>query len=359
MIRILQIVLISMIFGLYGNMILAQDSRSYDAEINRLASKIRQYPGNTKNIEKFSQSFTLANEADKAEIHALLTTGQPDIWDKVYQRYLNLDKRQNIVRALPEKAKQTMAIEFTDYGRPLAEAKHNATAYYYAHGDKLLRSDSREDARLAYFDFLKVAKLDPDFRDLDKEIRRAVLKGATHIEFEMYNRTQKVVSAAMIDQLSVIIWEFKRAKYGQTKPEKIDDSYTFILRVVLDEILIGADQVKELEYQEERDVYRDGQVVDTLKCLVTETRQLKRAKLSGSLEYVDKTSGNVVNKVPIVVESVFMNAYALLQGDADAAGEETRKLLMSKRAPYPSNEQMILDATEEFTKKAREVILAE
>jgi hypothetical protein len=34
-------------------------------------------------------------------------------------------------------------------------------------------------------------------------------------------------------------------------------------------------------------------------------------------------------------------------------------LLESKKAAYPSDEQMILTATEEFVKKAKEIILAE
>jgi len=59
------------------------------------------------------------------------------------------------------------------------------------------------------------------------------------------------------------------------------------------------------------------------------------------------------------VETVFSNAYATLQGDPNAAGETTRQLLISKKAAYPSDEQMILTATEEFAKKAREIILAE
>ena len=359
MIRLKHFLLFALLIGFTGHVLTAQDRSRYDDEIDRLVRKIRQYPGNTKNIDKLKENFTIANEEDKAEIRKLLLTGQPDIWSKVYQYYVRLENRQKLVSGLPEKAKQAAAFEFADYSKERAEAKHNACAYYYAHGQKLLESDKPEDARLAYFDFINVARLDPSFRNRDREIRKAIIKAATHVEFEMQNRTQKVVSAAMIEQLSVIVWDFKKAKYGQLKPEKTDDSFTFILRVILDEISVGNDQIKELQYQEERDVYRDGQVVDTLKCLVTETRQLKKARLSGSLEYVDKNTGNAVNKVPIIVESVFSNAYASLQGDTEAAGDDTRKLLMSKRAPYPSNEQMILDATEEFTKKAREVILAE
>jgi hypothetical protein len=122
---------------------------------------------------------------------------------------------------------------------------------------------------------------------------------------------------------------------------------------------IGPDQVKDLEYQEERDLYQGETVVDTISCLVLESRQLKKAYLSGSLEYFDPRIGQVINSVPIKVETIFSNAYATLQGNPAAAGEDTRKLLDSKKVAYPSDEQMILTATEEFVKKAKEIILAE
>lgn len=353
----LAIIIIGCVIGIHPGF--SQDTGTYDKEISKLAAKIRQYPGRTKNLVKLKEIYYEALAIDQAKISSLLQTGQPDIWYKIYKAYAKIDSRQKIIKGLPERARQQLSIEFVDYQTNIAEARYKAIAYFYAHGEKLLQSDKQEDAKLAYLDFLHVADLNPSYKELDKEIRRSILKAATHVEFEMHNRTRKVVSSAMIGQLSSIIWEFKKVKYGQQKPEREDLSFTFILRVILDEIEISPDQVKQLQYQEERDVFRDDQVIDTLKCLVEETRQLKKAQITGSLEYVDKQTGQVVNRVPIRVETIFANAYASLQGDVNAAGDETRELLQSKRAPYPSNEQMILDATEEFSKKAKEVILSE
>jgi hypothetical protein len=272
---------------------------------------------------------------------------------------MKLDNRQKVIMKLPENKVQQSGIEFSDYQKNIKESEYKATAYLYAHGEKLLQSEKPEAARQAYVEFMLVAGMNNSYKNLDKDIRKAILKGATNMEFEMHNRTRKVVSASMVDQLSIIIWEFKKARYGQAKPAQADDSFTFILRVILDDLEIGPDQIRELEYQEERDIIQDQQVVDTIKCLILETRQLKKAQLTGSLEYFDKQTGKVVNRVPIRVESVFSNAYATLQGDPGAAGEATRELLEAKKAAYPTNEQMILDATEEFVKKAGEIILAE
>ena len=336
-----------------------QDTRQYDDRIDKIINKIQQYPERTKDLGELRENFEKANETDSIHVISLLQTGQPDIWLGIYKTYLRLDKRQQKVMIIPEKSLKLSGIKIKDYNRNLKDSKYKALAYHYAHGEKLLNSGDQAEARLAYMDFLKVADLDPSFKELDKMLRTSILKGSTYVEFELNNLTGRKISNSMVDKLTIIIWELKKAKYGQVKPDTIDDSFTFVLRVVLDELLVGSDQYKEVQYQEERDIYIGGLVVETISCQITETRQLKKALLAGSIEYIDKQTGRVVNRVPIKVESIFSNAYASLQGNPDAAGDATRELLRSKKADYPSAEQMVLDATEEFTKKARGVILAE
>jgi hypothetical protein len=337
----------------------SQNTAQFDKEINRLTGKVQQYPGRTKNLDALKENYEQAGKIDQDRIKALIITGQPDIWYEIYQTYSKMENRQEMVMKLPEKAVLQMGIVKTDYQKNIIESKNRASSYLYAFSERLLQSEKPEDARQAYADLLKVARMNTSYKDLDKLIRKAILKGATNVKFDMYNRTKKVISSPVIEQLTIIIWEFKKARYGQPKPAQEDNSFAFTLRVVLDELRIGPDQIKDQEYEEQRDILQDGQVVDTISCLIQESRQRKIAQLSGSLEYYDNQIGQVVNHVPIKVESVFSNAYATLQGDPNAAGDETRELLKSKKAAYPSDEQMILDATEEFTKKAREIILAE
>jgi tetratricopeptide (TPR) repeat protein len=336
-----------------------QTTANYDENISHMVKKIHQYPQRTKDLDALKENFSQANKIDLDRIQALRSTGLPDIWYEIYQAYTKLDNRQKTVMTIPEKSFQLLGIDIKDYKIDLGESKNKATAYFYAHAGKLLQDEKPESARQAYIELVKVAGMNGSYRDIDKLIRKSVLTGATNVEFEMYNRTGQLVSFSMIDQLSIIIWEFKKARYGQAKPAEADKSFAFTLRVILDDMKIGSDQVKDLQYQEERDLYQGETVVDTIRCLVSESRQLKKAQLTGSIEYFDPRIGQVINSVPIKVETVFSNAYATLQGDPNAAGDETRKLLNSKKAAYPSDEQMILTATEDFTKKAREIILAE
>lgn len=359
MIRIKYFLLFVMVFCMLVLQGFGQATATYDENISLIVHKIHQYPGRTKDLDRLKENYLQANQADHDSIMTLLTTGQPDIWYEIYQAYGKMDKRQQLLMTIPEKSFLLLGIEKTDYQKELNESKYKATAYFYAHAGKLLQDAKPESARQAYDELLKLAGMNGSYRDIDKLIRKAILGGATSVVSEMHNRTGKVISSSMVDQLSIIIWEFKKARYGQVKTAATDNSWSFTLRVILDNMEIGPDQVKALEYQEERDLYQGETVVDTISCLVSESRQMKKAYLSGSLEYFDPRLGQVINSVPINVETIFSNAYATLQGNPSAAGDDTRKLLDSKKVEYPSDDQMIFTATEEFVKKAKEIILAE
>ena len=56
-------------------------------------------------------------------------------------------------------------------------------------GKSYCKSEKPEDARQAYVELMKVAGLNGSYKSLDKLIRKAILKGATNVEFEMHNRT--------------------------------------------------------------------------------------------------------------------------------------------------------------------------
>jgi hypothetical protein len=263
------------------------------------------------------------------------------------------------VQSIPESSLKQSGIEIIDYEHSLKDSKYRATAFLSAHGNKMLQSGSPPEARNAYFDLMQLARLDGSYEELDKRLRKAILIGSTDMEFEFHNRTGRAVSPDLTDRLTLIIAEFKKAKYGQEEPAETNDSFVFVLRVILDDLEVGPDQYKEFQYQEERDIYSGDQVTDTIKCLVTEYRQLKKATLGGSLEYVDKQTGQVVNRIPVKVETVFRNSYASLQGNPAAAGEETVKLLKAGKAEFPSGDQLISDALAEFIRKSREIILSE
>jgi hypothetical protein len=336
-----------------------QDIRKLDENIGRLTGKVVQYPGRTKLLVELKQAFDQANQLDLELIRQLKLTGQPDIWYQVYQANQRLSDRQETVSAITDKSLLAAGIQRTDYSVDLAESRSRAALYSYALAEKLLGESGPEPARKAYVELLKVARLkEGPYRDLDKLMRRSILAGYASMEFELYNRSGVSLNADIIGRMDKIVSDYKAAQSPVTTGQGADQGFEFSLRVIITRIDVSPDQIKEVVYGEERDIYDGELVVDTIGCNVYEYRQLKTATLTGRIDYFDKRLGRAVNSIPISVESVFTNAYAKLQGDPDAAGEETIRLLSSKQVDYPSAEEMMWDAADEFVKKAVEVILA-
>ncbi len=350
---IMALVFCSCTFQVFG-----QSTAEFDREIHRIIDKLKQYPGRTKDLGALATAYREAVAVDQAHIRELLKSGQPDIWPDLYGTYRKMENRQQDILSLPESTWKNAGIEMMDLSDPLAESKYKAGSYYYAHAQKLLSTGEPSDARLAYEELFQLARIYDQYKEMDKLIRKAVVTGATSMEFELQNRTGRVISNQMVSQLETIVVDFMRASRAQVPDKEVSTgSLAFRMRIVLDQIQIGSDQIRELEYAEERDRLENNQVVDTLKCTVREYRQLKKATLTGAIEYLDLQRDQVINRVPVSVESVFINAYAYLQGDPQAAGETTRALLNSRKVEYPSDEQMTRDVTGEFVKKSREVIL--
>jgi hypothetical protein len=347
------------LFLLVGS-VFSQDVAQYDESISKMVGKLRQYPLKTKYMTELGENYRAAQKVDQDLILQLKQSGQPDIWYKVYLANKRIADRQDLVKTLPQKTLEQSGITFIDNAKDLEESRVRAGRYCYAIAQKMLADSTPESARLAYVELLKIARMKfNQAPDLDKMIRRSILLGATSIEFALYNKSGKNLTGDIVGRMDKIVWDYKKVKYGQQKGDKPAIPFKFTMRVVITDVSVGQDQMKDLAYEEQRDIYKDDVVVDTIDCYVKEYRQLKKASMGGRIEFYDNQIGQVVNTVPLAVEVIFSNAYATLQGNPDAAGDETRRLLVSKQAAYPSAEQMVLDATDEFVRKATQVVLAQ
>ena len=340
-----------------GNPLRAQQIEELEKTFQKDLRKVKQYPRNEERIASLVVSYGTVTQFDEDAIARLRATGQPDIWFSVYRILVKMDDRQAQVLALPEAALLKMNVVRKDYSEEILESKHRAEAYFYAHASKLLEDKDPVKAREAYAELMKLARLSGTYKDMDKLLRKAVLYGATKIEYELYNQTGKALNEQIVKQISVAVFAYRDSRLNKAAVTKPENSFPFRIRIYLTELKVSPERVKEMSYAEERDIYRDDVVVDTIRCHVEQYTQVKGASLSGRIDIYDVNMGSVVNTVPVTAESMFMHSYATLKGNPDAAGEETRKMLVQKEVPFPSNESIVMDAVVEFTKMAIKVLL--
>jgi len=340
-----------------GDNLFAQDTGQLHEDFAKSVKKVRQYPQNDKRIAELAFSYQAVTKADEEALGALKASGQPEIWYDVYRIQENMKWRQDQLLSLPEPIRNQISFNYVDMSDDILKAKNRAEAYFYAHAKMLLEQEKPEAARMAYHDLVRLAGLAKEYKDMDALIRRAVLYGATDIQYELYNRTGWDLQSEIIETLSVAVYAHRRERQEKPQADLQDLSFPFSIRVYLTELKVSPDRVKKSNYAEERDIFRNGVVIDTIRCNVDQFKQVKGAVLTGRIDIYDETLKTVINTIPLTAESMFIHSYATLKGNPDAAGAETRLLLAQKEVKFPSNEAIVMDAVEEFMKQAIQVLL--
>jgi len=327
-----------------------QDAKM-ESKIERQVEKVTTYPNSQKQLDRLNLYYSEANRMDLDRISELMATGQPDIWYEVYLRYKRLKGRQDMVSVLPPTSLNRIGFTEIDYNDDIDVSSRNAAAFFYAHSELLLKTGDRMESQMAYDELLLVALMFNVYRDMDKMLRVAIPNAAENLKLEVHNNTGQKLNSPIISGVGSSFDPLRAI--AQQSSNKKKTGYDFTIRIILNEINVSREQVKSKKYREERDILGDNyQVLDTISCDVTEHWQRKSSLLKGKIEYVDNSREQVVNTVPVSVESIFVHKYASLTGNIEAAGKDTRELVEKREAPYPDNETLIMDAVEKFREKA-------
>ncbi len=343
---------IALILFLLPVMVVRGQTSELDERLQKQVDKVFRYPSSKKQLDKLSFYYHEANKRDLSYLYELKESGKPDIWYEVYLIYNRLSKRQEKVGKLPPRSLEGINFVKKDYSNDIETSGKKAAAFFYAHATKLVNTDDKMKAQLAYDELYLVAKMFKEYRDLDQWIRQAILRGANNLSLEVRNKTGKKIDPEIVNRFENAFENVMPAPKDKRAKE-----YDFTISIILDDISVTEPQFKTERYIEERDVFNEnGNVTDTIRCTVTENFQRKASRIKGKVLYVDENKRQVVNSVPVSVESIFLHKYATVTGNIDACGEETRKMLMNKEVEYPGDKGLIMDAVKLFNERVSKII---
>jgi hypothetical protein len=153
--------------------------------------------------------------------------------------------------------------------------------------------------------------------------------------------------------------------------------YDFGMEVILRNIAISPEQIKEREIIREKQVVDgwkyaldgDGNVLKdslgnkikvdkfkTVRCEYYETRQFKTSSIVGTVTYKDYNTKQLIEAFPLQSEYLFEHFYATSRGDRRALDQNLLSYLDNRRVQFPSNEQMIFDTGEDLKLQLKEII---
>jgi len=354
---------------------------NYDAAIEKSVKKLLKNPDSEDDIFVLEKSYQIANEQDLERIRFLKMDGNPNTWEEILNHYLRLKNRQTRVRTVtPLKlGNRTINYDYVDYDSEIIEAKHKAAEYFFAHGQKLLESNTKDAYRQAFYEFSKVKQYWGDYENIDQLLAETRYNGMSRVLVTVENKTHFKLSKEFEEDLLAINHQNLNSEWVEYHTRHLDDNieYDYLVYINLKNIAVSPESISDNDRIIKREVEdgfeyvldKNGNVMKdtlgndiklmqykTLTCTVIESLQQKAVRIDGDVEIFQMNPQNMLKKDPIGAETVFEHLSARAIGDLGALNAQTLELVEVERLPFPHDFDMILQCSETLKLAIRDIL---
>ncbi len=364
----------------------ALNTGNYSASINIALNKLKNNKtrkGNQVYIYQLEEAYEKITSRDLEKIIFLLKDNNPANLENIYNTYLSLRNRQELIKPLlplylNEENRQAV-FKFEDYNNQIVTTKTKLSNYLYGNASSLLTSSRNKlDYRKAYRDFNYLNDINPGFKDVNVKMQTAHQKGIDFIKVALYNDSQVIIPERLENEMLNFntygindLWTV----YHNNPQNEIN--YDYEMELAFKEINISPEQIREKEivkeklikdgwkylYNKEGDIVKDSLgnriKVDKFKkvhCTLYEFTQFKAVQVTGNVIYKNLETKQVLNSYPIGSEFVFEHYFADYDGDKRALDDTYLPLLNAEEVAFPTNEQMVYDAGEDLKKRLKSIV---
>ena len=361
-------------------------SGDYDAAIKNAVEGLKgnkNAKGKQDYVYMLEEAFAKAKARDLSAINGWFKDANPQNLEKIYDTYVQLNYRQESIKPLLPlkllKENREANFPFDDYSDQIVNSKTALSKYLYDNSKALLVTKDKMTIRRAYDDLMYLENLNPGYKDVDKLIEQAQLKGIDYVMVTTKNETNMIIPVRLQNDLldfSTYGLNDKWTVYHSNKVKGMD--YDYGLVVNFRQITISPEHVKEKQFEKEK-LIKDGvkNLLDshgnvvkdslgkpikvdnmkTIKISIYEFSQLKSSQITAKVDYIDFKSNQLLQTFPVTSEFLFSYVYATYKGDKRAREQDYYSNFDKKAVPFPSNEQMVYDTGEDLKAKLKDIIV--
>ncbi|HBY67022.1 MAG: hypothetical protein CMC07_03265 [Flavobacteriaceae bacterium] len=357
----------------------------YDRAIDLAVKKLQKDKYADKNDEHIillEEAYKKAVSENTRRINFLKKSNEPNKSRSIYYLYKKLEDRQFQIRPLLPLYSNSLGrkvnFKFQDYSNEIIAAKQAYVADLYNEALRLKNNNTIEDYRESYYLLCDIAELHPNYREVNSLLEETRFLGTDFIFVSLNNRTNQVIPFRMERELLDFntyglnnFW----TEFHSKRENGIDYNYAIVLN--LQNIGISPERVSEREerrsqrikdgweYKKDRngnfvlDENGDKIKIDKYKTVSARmfiTTQVKSVLVAGDVVYRDLLNNQNINSYPLSSEFVFENIFATFRGDRGALTNEDLRFIQNRFVPFPTNEQMVLDAGEDIKIRLKEIL---
>ncbi len=350
----------------------------YDRAIERSTDRLMKKPNDEKELRVLKEAYELANTFDRERIEFLEMEGREESWIEIYLLYELLNDRQNKVRRLPTQIRNQFT--FFNYNEQIIASKASAADVSYRRGIGFLDQGGRDNARRAFTEFERAHSIYPGYEDVHQYLDIAEREGRTYALFVIENNSGMVIPEffdAEIRKVALSNLNTRWIHFDTWENQNVDYDYFLVLN--LTEIAFSPEGINNnthgvsqeiqdgmrYELDENGNVRKDSLGNDirvpnmvTVAAQITETVQRKAALVAGALDFYETATDQLIRTDNLSVEAIFEHKFAQYSGDRRALSEDMQRMVRGERVPFPSNEAMMMDATQLLKEKSKAIIRA-
>lgn len=320
------------------------------------------------------ESFNKAVENDKRTLNYLESDANPESLERVFETYLQLEKRQNKIR--PLLPIPGYHFNMVNYANATLNTRNKLTKYLYQKATQKLASTNKQFIQEAHDDFKYLQEINPNYKDVPRLIEESHLKGTYFVFVKLKNNTQYSIPHKLQKEL-LNIEQYQLDNYWVVHhTNKISNiHYDYHLTLSFEAINLSPEQQKEIHIIKEKQI-KDGftYVLDAkgnvkkdakgndikkekivkIKSNLHQITQFKECTIFAKAIIVNNATKQIVSSTPFQSNFVFEHVYATQSGDRRALVKKYINLLQQKAIRFPSNEQMIFDAGNDIKNQLKE-----
>ncbi|MBU2525318.1 MAG: hypothetical protein KKC03_01795 [Bacteroidetes bacterium] len=340
----------------------------YDTAIARSLEQLRK--GKPKNYKSFvallGDAFQKASQRDLDQIDYLSQQQNPEYYSKIFETYLDLKNRQDKIRPLlPLPGSQFV---MNDYAAPIAEFRNKTSVYLLDKAENLLKTDTKNNARLAFDELSYLDRINPNYKNVRSLLDEARFKGTNFVWINFSTPSHLFTPRELMYQLEEIDLKRLNRKWTVFDTQMRQDfKYDYRVDVELEHMEVTPEQYvvdrtiieKSISDGYKNLVDKNGNVVRdslgkpiqvekyvTVRCEFIQHNQAKAAHVGAKTYIVDLQNRQTTGNFRSEGEVYFENVYAEYRGEKRVLDNNHWNLINNRPVPFPTNNQMIYDATE-------------
>ena len=359
---------------------------NYDRAIVNAVKQLRKNKTKKSNqsyVLMLEEAYSKVTKRDLEKIAFYEKAGNPANLEVLFNEYLKLDDRQNLIKPLLPlpiiKKGRDAKFQFKNYSQEIISTTKKLSEYLYINAQiSLVKSINKLEFRSTYDDLKYIQDINPNYKNTIDLLEEAHYKGTDFVFVTLQNKTNLVIPMRLEEDLlnfdTYNLNNFWTVYHNIKQPQH---NYNFQIELNFRDINISPEQVHEKEIIKEKRI-KDGwkylldengnEVKDSIgnkikvdkfkivRCKVYKFTQFKSTQTIGQVNYINLESNKLLESFPLATEFIFEHRYATYKGNKDALDKSHLKLLKRVYMPFPSNEQMIYDSAEDLKEKIKYII---